>query len=120
MGVRGPISKLTSPLAPPADVSDTLVYEQARVHAAHGVKVLRFWAYSNGASDTMPGGAQPIQPHLGTFNEAALRRLDLAVAACKYYGIKVVLTLANYEPNMGGIQVWPGDPWADWTVSFVR
>ena len=34
-------------------------------------------------SDNMPGGAKAIQPTLGVFNEDALRRLDLAVAACK-------------------------------------
>ena len=75
---------------------------QVRIHAANGVKVLRFWSYSNGGG--LPANARSIQPSVGVYDEAALVRLDVTLAACSYHGVKVIIAFANYEKNDGGIQ----------------
>ena len=65
--------------------------------AGKGVKVMRFWAYSNGTSNS-------IQPSLGSWNETALRQLDYAVKKCKDNGIYVLLTVSNYWNDYNGGQ----------------
>ena len=68
-------------------------------HAQRGANVLRIFAFSN--FDSVP---DPMMPSFGTYNEDALRRLDLAVAAAADNGIRLIMTMANYWPFLGNMQ----------------
>jgi mannan endo-1,4-beta-mannosidase len=73
-------------------------------HARQGANTLRvFFAF-----DFDPAGTQP---YLGSFNEAALRRIDHVLVTCAAYGIRVIGVLGNYWPFVGGMQAYV-DAWA--------
>jgi mannan endo-1,4-beta-mannosidase len=45
-----------------------------------------------------------MMPSFGTYNEAALRRLDLAMAAAADNGIRLIMVMSNYWPFLGNMQ----------------
>uniref|UniRef100_A0A1D1ZTE6 mannan endo-1,4-beta-mannosidase n=1 Tax=Auxenochlorella protothecoides TaxID=3075 RepID=A0A1D1ZTE6_AUXPR len=86
-------------------MSSADVYLMFKAHAAQGVKVIRVFAHSDGYG--FPDNIKtpnPIQPRLGVYNENALMRLDLVIAAAASTGIRLVLVFTNFEPFYGGIQ----------------
>lgn len=52
----------------------------------------------------------PLQPSPGVFDEGAWRRMDLILNTAAKAGIRLIAPLANFEPEMGGI---------DWYVREV-
>lgn len=85
-------------------VSDGDVRSTMAAAAARGANLLRFFAFSNGPGSGNVVMAHPIQPSLGTFNEDALRRLDLVLAEARGAGLRVIMPLVNFEEEMGGMQ----------------
>jgi mannan endo-1,4-beta-mannosidase len=79
--------------------------DQARVQwyiqqcASIGLKVIRFWGFFN-------GGSNSIQPHVYQLNETALVRVDWVMKCCKDNNIKVIFPFVNYEPNYGGFDFY--------------
>lgn len=84
-------------------MSDSEVSVMMREHSARGATVLRVFAHSFfqglGNSNSVP---QPMMPIIGEYNEEAIRRLDLALAAASQNGIRLILVLGNYWPFLGG------------------
>ena len=68
-------------------------------HASRSANVLRIFAFSN--FDSVP---EAMMPDFGTYNEAALRRLDLALAAAAENGIRLIMVMSNYWPFLGNMQ----------------
>jgi hypothetical protein len=76
-------------------------------HADRGASAARVFAFTNGANNTgydMTLQTRPIQPAVGLFDEAALRRLDRLVADAGAAGLKLILALANVWDEGGGAQ----------------
>jgi mannan endo-1,4-beta-mannosidase len=92
-------------------VSDADVRTFMQATAGKGANLIRFFAFSNGPGEGSVTMANPIQPSLGTCNEAALRRMDLILAEARSAGLRVIMPLANFEPEMGGM---------DWFVEQVK
>ena len=46
----------------------------------------------------------PVVMAAGKYNEEGLKRIDLILSEAHKQGIKVILTLGNFEPQFGGIQ----------------
>lgn len=83
--------------------------DNLRAHAARGATVARVWAHSDGFGGCTARGcemavAEPLQPRVGVYSEAALRRLDLVLAEAAAAGIKLILPLTNFEPFLGGVE----------------
>ena len=82
------------------------------IQANQGARVVRAAAYLNGYGCNMcTKTPEPIQPKVGVYNERALQRLDGIVAAAKANGIRLIMTLGNFEDQWGGMQ---------WYVDEVR
>ena len=77
-------------------MSDKEVPVMMQSHASKGANVLRIFAFSN--FNSVP---DPIMPELGVYNEDALKRLDLTLAAAAQNGIRLIMTLSNYWPFLG-------------------
>lgn len=75
------------------------------IQANQGARVVRVAAYLNGYGCNMcTKTPEPIQPKVGVFNEHVLQRLDAIVAAAKANGIRLIMTLGNFEDQWGGMQ----------------
>jgi mannan endo-1,4-beta-mannosidase len=75
------------------------------VQANQGAKVVRVAAYLNGfGCKECTKTPNPIQPKVGVFNEGTLQRLDKMVASAKAHGIRLIMTLGNFEEQWGGMQ----------------
>ena len=74
---------------------------------SRGFTVLRTWAFDENDE------AQAFQPAPGQYNETAFQKLDYIVASARRHGMRVILTMANYWPDFGGIGAyarWVGLP----------
>ena len=72
------------------------------IQANQGARVVRVAAYLNGYGCNMcTKTPEPIQPKVGVFNEHVLQRLDGIVAAAKANGIRLIMTLGNFEDQWG-------------------
>lgn len=68
-----------------------------------GVTLVRFFAFSNGYGiDNIPMRT-PLQPKPGVYDENMWRRMDLILATAAKAGIRLIAPLANFEPELGGI-----------------
>uniref|UniRef100_A0A7N0UHI3 mannan endo-1,4-beta-mannosidase n=1 Tax=Kalanchoe fedtschenkoi TaxID=63787 RepID=A0A7N0UHI3_KALFE len=63
--------------------------------AAHGLTVVRTWAFSD-------GGYRPLQYSPGSYNEQMFKGLDFVVAETRKYRIKLILSLVNNYESFGG------------------
>lgn len=63
------------------------------MHATHGIKVLRVFAFSNGLNISNIATYYAIQPVLGHFSELPLRRLDFILATGAKYGLRFIMVL---------------------------
>ena len=72
---------------------DRQMLEAERRH----LDVLRTWAFDENHESVA------FQPGPGQYNEAAFTRLDYIMASARKHHIRVILTLANYWPDYGGI-----------------
>lgn len=85
------------------------VAELFKTHAEHGASAVRVFALEHEASNG-------IMPAIGKYNEEALRRLDQVVKSAGDNGVRLILTLSNFEPFLGGWEWWvntvlgPGKP----------
>ena len=66
----------------------------------HHLTVLRTWAFDENNE------AQAFQNPIGTYNENTFKKLDYIVDSAKRHGIRVILTLANYWGDYGGINAY--------------
>lgn len=88
---------INGPDFPEADIPDFFC-----VQANQGARVVRIAAYLNGfGCHECTKTPNPIQPRVGVFNEATLQRLDKLVAAAKANGIRLIMTLGNFEDQWG-------------------
>lgn len=72
-------------------------FEEVRLRK---IRVLRIWGFANVE-------ASGIQTKIGkSLNESALKRLDLVIHAARTKGIKLLITLVNYEDDYGGIETY--------------
>lgn len=55
-------------------------------------------------NENSTGTPDPIQPHVGVYNEAGLQRLDYILMTAANYGQRVILTLVNYEDGKWNAQ----------------
>ena len=75
------------------------------IQANQGARVVRLAAYLNGfGCKECTKTPNPIQPKVGVFNEGTLQRLDKMVASAKKHGIRLIMTLGNFEDQWGGMQ----------------
>lgn len=65
------------------------------MHATHGIKVLRVFAFSNGLNISNIPTYYAIQPVLGHFSELPLRRLDFILATGAKYGLRFIMVLGT-------------------------
>jgi mannan endo-1,4-beta-mannosidase len=75
--------------------------------ARHRITVLRTWAFDENPESFA------FQPGPGEYNEETFARLDYIVDSARRHGIRVILTMANYWPDYGGIGAyarWLGLP----------
>lgn len=75
-----------------------------------GINVVRMWGFYDGPPQY--GADISLQPEPGVYNETDLQRLDNVVAKAKEHGIKVILTLTNNWPDLGGMpqyNEWDGN-----------
>jgi mannan endo-1,4-beta-mannosidase len=73
--------------------------------ANQGARVVRLAAYLNGyGCKECTKTPNPIQPKVGVFNEGTLQRLDKMVASAKKNGVRLIMTLGNFEDQWGGMQ----------------
>ncbi len=98
-----------------------------KMHAVHGLKVLRIFAFSNGLNMSNIATYYAIQPVLGHYSEVPLQRLDYILATGARYGLRFIMVLGNYEPELGGIKWWTesvlgegSDPQLFYTNSKVK
>src|SRR2546430_10824737 len=62
-----------------------------------GVRVVRTWAFNDGAR------ANAMRTAPGVFREEGLRALDVVLAEARARGIRLLLPLADYWPSYGGV-----------------
>mmetsp|Transcript_2656 Transcript_2656/g.7895 ORF Transcript_2656/g.7895 Transcript_2656/m.7895 type:complete len:654 (-) Transcript_2656:3455-5416(-) len=87
--------------------SEAQIMQMMQVHWNNGVRVMRVFGHSEGfGTPTDSPLKNPIQPRIGTFNEAALRRFDYALYAAGKVGIRLIPTLTNFWSQFGGIQIY--------------
>ncbi len=84
--------------------------EVARVFgqfAERGIRVVRIWGFS---CRGIYGGGTPILEGVNDgvvqYNERALVHLDATLASAHDQGIKIILTLVNFEPELCGMEWW--------------
>lgn len=82
-------------------MSENEVSVMFREHAQRGVTAMRVFAHSS-----FDSVSSPMMPSFGTYNEDAIKRLDLALALAAQNGIRLILVLGNYWPFLGGMQQW--------------
>ena len=83
------------------------VYSKFKAIADVGMKVVRFWGFScKGAMCAGDGLIQDMSKDGIVYNDKALVRLDAVMDAARVAGLKVILTLANFEPAYCGIEWW--------------
>jgi hypothetical protein len=88
---------INGPDFPEADIPEFFC-----VQANQGARVVRLAAYLNGfGCRECTKTPNPIQPRVGVFNEATLQRLDKMIAAAKSNGIRLIMTLGNFEDQWG-------------------
>jgi hypothetical protein len=63
--------------------------------------LLRTWAFHEAA-----GLPTALQPAPGQYNERTLAALDWVVQQCMRRGIRLLLTLTNYQPDYGGLAAY--------------
>ncbi len=71
-----------------------------------GVNALRMWGFWNGGSDS-------LQPSRGVFTESRWKQFDYVISKAAEEKIKIILPLANYWDEFGGIVLlnsWVGHP----------
>ena len=87
-------------------MSEGEVYSALSQLAQRGLKVVRFWGFS--CRGLVSG--EPIIETVAygniQYNEGGLRRLDVAMDAARYAGLKVILTMVNFEPEQCGMDWW--------------
>lgn len=79
-----------------------------------GITVVRTWGYYDGPAEW--NGDAPIQPRAGEYSEENLKLLDKVIAQGKEKGIRFIVTLTNFYPDLGGIcqyNLWAGVPEAE-------
>ncbi len=86
----------------PDQVRDALA-----AHADRGASVARVFAFTNGLNNTgfdmtLQTAATAIQPSLGVFSEAGLRRLDRLIADAGSAHLRLILALSNFWDEGGG------------------
>ena len=64
---------------------------------SQGFTVLRTWAFDENNE------AQAYQPAPGQYNEATFQKLDYIAASARRHHMRLILTMANYWPDYGGI-----------------
>jgi hypothetical protein len=79
-----------------------MIYQMMKHSELQGNVLRVFFAYDFSSSGT--------QPQLGVYNEDALRRIDLVMAAAANFGIRIIAVLGNYWPFVGGMQAYV-DEW---------
>ena len=87
--------------------SESDIYQALKMMANHGLKVVRFWGFScqkEGYSGVPI--IEDIRDGKIQYNEPALRRLDVTLDAARSAGLKVILAMVNFEPEMCGMQWW--------------
>jgi len=88
---------INGPDFPEADIPEFFC-----IQANQGARVVRLAAYLNGfGCHECTKTPNPIQPRVGVFNEATLQRLDKMIAAAKANGIRLIMTLGNFENQWG-------------------
>lgn len=71
-------------------MSDNEVAVMMKEHASKGANVMRVFAHSS--FDSVPS---PMMPDFGVYNEDALKRLDLTLAAASQNGIRLIMVLVR-------------------------
>jgi mannan endo-1,4-beta-mannosidase len=66
--------------------------------ASADLSVIRTWAFATGEQ------WNALQPRPGEYDERVLEGLDYVVSAARERGLRLVLTLANFWPDYGGIE----------------
>lgn len=67
---------------------------------AMGVRVVRAWAFNDGAH------ANAIQPERGRYREEGLRALDRVLEMARERGLRLILPLVDFWPAYGGVPRW--------------
>lgn len=92
------------------EAASAVVEEVMGKAAALGVRLLRTNAFND---DPAKAGDSAIQVAPLTYDEVALRGLDLVLAQARAHGIRLVLPLGNYWDDYGGARqyvAWAGLP----------
>ena len=85
-----------------ADTSKQYIVDDVFSFAKNaGFKVIRTWAFNNNSDSVYPG---VISSKPNELREQGLLGLDYVVAKAKEYELLLILTLANNEPDYGGIK----------------
>eukprot|EP00208_Stichococcus_sp_RCC1054_P002221 CAMPEP_0206134838 /NCGR_PEP_ID=MMETSP1473-20131121/243_1 /ASSEMBLY_ACC=CAM_ASM_001109 /TAXON_ID=1461547 /ORGANISM="Stichococcus sp, Strain RCC1054" /LENGTH=663 /DNA_ID=CAMNT_0053526467 /DNA_START=573 /DNA_END=2564 /DNA_ORIENTATION=+ len=69
-----------------------------------GVRLFRAWGHINGYGNSQTPTPNPAQITPGLFSEATLRRMDQAMDALAKVGTRIIISMVNYWPELGGIQ----------------
>ncbi len=87
--------------------SEADVYQKLKAVADAGLKVVRFWGFScKGALCAGEGLIQDMSKDGIVYNERGLQRLDVVLDAARVAGLKLILTLVNFEDAYCGISWW--------------
>lgn len=92
-------------------IDPSLVDKSFDLFEKTGIKVIRMWGFYSGQPKY--NNDITLQPEPGKYNETDLRLLDKVIAQAKEHGIRIILTLANYWDQQGGISqynAWDGNP----------
>ena len=73
--------------------------EMMQIMASNKVQVVRTWGFNNDASQTW----HDFQTGPNTYNEQEFDEFDYIAISAKNHGIKLIVTLANYWTDYGGI-----------------
>ena len=85
--------------------ADNEVYDIMRQYHERGIRVVRIWGFSCG-DQSKQAMLKSVNKDGATYDEVALRRLDLAIDAARTYGIKVILPLVNYQAEYCPMSWW--------------
>jgi mannan endo-1,4-beta-mannosidase len=86
--------------------SEWEVYDTMRQLAAHGLRVVRFWAFSCEDGNRAAPLIRWATEHERGYNDEAWWRLDVTLDAARSAGLKVILPLVNFEPEYCGMEWW--------------
>jgi len=92
-------------------INPDLVDETLDIFEESGVSVIRIWGFYEGNPQYQNDIS--LQPQPGIYNEAGLRYLDNMIAKAKSRNIRLVIALANYWQELGGMpqyNTWDGNP----------